>query len=90
MYFSGEDPELKAWERDFRGGTLLHYCQSPPKLIWEIKQFFNLHLYNYLRIIKNPVLRINHFSRYVNSNEKLCVSRENILSGLPLQVIMQL
>lgn len=71
-----EGPELKAKEKGLQEGTA-SLLSIPSKLTWEVKLFFNLHLHNYFRIIKNIVLGINYFDRYMSSNEKLHVSREN-------------
>lgn len=70
-----EGPELKAKEKGLQEGTA-SLLSIPSKLTREVKLFFNLHLHNYIRIIKNTVLGIN-FGRYMSSHEKLRVSREN-------------
>lgn len=67
----------KTEQKDFGGRHSASFLSISSKSICEVKLFFNLHLHNYFRIIKNRVLRINHFSRYMSSNEKLWVSREN-------------
>lgn len=69
----------KPKKRDFGRRLSVSFLSIPSKLICEVKLFFNLHLHNYFRIINNTVLRINHFSRYLSANEKLCVRENNFI-----------
>lgn len=71
----------RAWaesqRKGLKKGAPALLLSIPSQLVCEGKLVFNLYLHNYLAIIKNTVLRINHFSRYMSSNEKLRVWREN-------------
>lgn len=69
--------KVLSWKAKKRDSGPASFLSVLSKLICEVNLFFNLHLHNYLRIINNMVLRINHFSRYMSSNEKLCISRGN-------------
>lgn len=82
-------PELKARETDFGGKCSVSFLSILSKLVCDVQLLFNLHLHNYHRIIKNTVLRINHFSRYCSLLSMVSLSVVLVTCGQPWPTMVQ-